>query len=159
MTNTWLEIDPEKYDELHEIGMTRGEDDTSEFVSPYAIPDRFRAGYDEKSDRYVIEFKYMVREASEVERVSDSVFIRLGEHSGRILGLEFAAQARAHAVGGLQHKEAASNSLEAIREAIAAVLKGADASRLENYNITRAVLEDHGDEVREAFSSREGIGL
>ena len=40
----WLRIDPERYDELHEIGMFYRDLGLNIFVSPEDIPDSVRGG-------------------------------------------------------------------------------------------------------------------
>ena len=40
----WLRIDPERYDELHEIGMFYRDLGLNIFVSPSDIPDSVRGG-------------------------------------------------------------------------------------------------------------------
>ncbi len=150
----WLRIDPERYDELHEIGMFYRDLELNIVVSPNDIPDSVRGGYDEEHKKFVIEFKYMVREEYEVDQVSEEVEVRIGQHSGRILGFEIDVDVlKARSIGRLNLAAPATTAkpFRAVEAAIELVVSRSEATRMENYNVTRRVLQDRQEEVFEAF--------
>ncbi len=149
----WLRIDPERYDELHEIGMFYRDLELNIVVSPDDIPDSVRGGYDEEHKKFVIEFKYMVREEYEIDQVSEEVEVRIGQHSGRILGFAIDVDVlKARSIGRLNlAAPATAKPFRAVEAALELVVRRSEATRMENYNVTRRVLQDRQEEVFEAF--------
>ncbi len=149
----WLRIDPERYDELHEIGMFYRDLKLNIVVSPDDIPDSVRGAYDGDHKKFVIEFKYMVREEYDIDHVSEEVGVRIGQHSGRILGFEIDVDVlKARSVGRLNHAApATAKAFRAVEAAIELVVGRSEATRMENYNVTWRVLRDRQEEVFEAF--------
>ena len=149
----WLRIDPERYDELHEIGMFYRDLELNIVVSPDDIPDSVRGGYDEEHKKFEIEFKYMVREEYEIDQVSEEVEVRIGQHSGRILGFAIDVDVlKARSMGRLNFAApATAKPFRAVEAALELVVRRSEATRMENYNVTRRVLQDRQEEVFEAF--------
>lgn len=88
----WVQVEPEEFDRPTPTQTSRGVELTV-MVSPYDVPEAVRGRYDTDLDRFVIEFKYIQTEEWERDRQTDSIALRLGKNSGRLLGIEIDVQA------------------------------------------------------------------
>ena len=95
----------------------------------------------------------MVREEYEIDQVSEEVEVRIGQQSGRILGFEIDVDVlKARSVGRLNlAAPETAKPFRAVEAAIELVVGRPAATRMENYNVTRRVLQDRQEEVFEAF--------
>ena len=103
-------------------------------ISPYDIPDGIRGRYDGQSNRFVVEFRYMVDEKYRRVFSGDGVWIRLGKYSGRVVGVEVDRRPDPYTVIGQ-----AIQNVQSIADA--------RAQRLLNYLVARKVLEDKRDDI------------
>ena len=140
----WIRVDPNKYDEPGEIGMTA--DVEVVFISPFEIPRGVRGYYDDVRERFVIEFKYITREPTENKDVGPSgVTTVVGSKTGRILGFEIDVNALGATSVSLRLR-AVQEAIEAVRGEHAAPLD--PWSRLQlNSHVADRVLQDRQEEV------------
>ncbi len=139
----WIRVTPSNYVVLGdaiEVGI---------LISPYDIPDGVRGGYDKDLNRFVVEFRYMVDEEYRSLDVDDGVCIRLGKHSGRIVGVEVDVDRLniSEVIVAVKDRSAAASA--AIGKAMRNVDKMEDprARRRENYIVAQRVLEDKHDAI------------
>ena len=141
----WIRVNPHDYDQPHEIGMAEVE--VNVFISPFEIPRGVRGFYDEARKRFVIEFKYITREPSELsEGGPPEIRTVVGRKTGRILGFEI----------DVDRLQATSVSLRlgAIDQALEAVRRNSSLRRPENSRIASKVLHDRGEELFSAMASK-----
>lgn len=140
----WIRVNPHDYDQPHEIGM--GEVEVNVFISPFEIPRGVRGFYDDARKRFVIEFKYITHEPSEVDEGGPpEIRTVVGRKTGRILGFEID-------VDRLQ-ATTVSLRLGAIDQALEAVRKHSSLKRPENSRIASKVLHDRSEELFAAMAS------
>lgn len=140
MTTTprWVQLEPGDYEKgRRKTRRTRGVE-VQIIVSPYDIPTAVRGRYDEKLGRFVIEFRYIDDEPWDREEFEPHVFLRLGESSGRVAGVEVDVDALN--VSEVQLK------LGAVRQALSHAKKR-EQRRWDNYDIAFDVLRGHHDEI------------
>jgi hypothetical protein len=65
------------------------------------VPEAVRGLVDEKSGRYVIEFRYLTEEPLKREIRTDIVTLRVGKNSGRLYGVEINTDAMRSAASGV----------------------------------------------------------
>lgn len=86
MDETWILVEPTKYDEPHEVAELEME--PGFFISPYDVPDGIRVTYD--GELFRISLRYLTDE--EESRRSKSgipdLDLWFGKHSGRMIGME-----------------------------------------------------------------------
>ncbi len=146
----WIRVDPHDYDQPHEIGMGDMADvEVNIFISPFEIPRGVRGYYDQARRRFVIEFKYITREPSEVSAGGPpEVKAVVGKKTGRILGFEI----------DVDRLQATSVSLrlgaiDQIDQALEAVRSRSSLPRRENSRIASKVLHDRSEELFSAMAS------
>lgn len=134
----WIPVDPHDYDQPHEIGLAEVE--VNVFISPFEIPRGVRGFYDQARKRFMIEFKYITREPSEVDEGGPpEIKTFLGRKTGRILGFEIDVDAL--------NVSTVSLRLGAIDQALEAVKPRAALPRPENSRIASRVLHDRSEEL------------
>ena len=57
-------------------------------LSPYDMPREVEGSFDKESGVFHILFKYLDREEAVIKEISESLKMKLGKYSGKILGLE-----------------------------------------------------------------------
>ena len=90
VTGRWTDIDPSKYDEVHEVqGL---ELDAGSFISPYDVPDGVRLLFTARRS-YQIELRYLTDQEKIELTATDlpEIHFGLGRHSSRLVSLEVAA--------------------------------------------------------------------
>lgn len=85
MTSKWIQVDPgtvnlPKTERLDGVEVTV-------MMSPYDVPQALRGRYDEKQQRFVVEFRYIGEEKQRDEPYGEHIVLRLGENSGRLYGI------------------------------------------------------------------------
>lgn len=83
--NNWIPLDPNDLNQGREE--RRNGVVLRVFVSPHDVPISVRGGYDDKADRFVIEFKYVADEPTSREKVQEHISALVGKHSRRIYSL------------------------------------------------------------------------
>lgn len=93
----WIEVELEDHEEAQKT-LIRGVE-VELYASPYDVPEAVRARFDEEKNRFIIEFKYVGSEATQV-CVFDHVAYTVGKTSGRLYGMEIDVHAlKADGVG------------------------------------------------------------
>lgn len=110
------------------------------FISPFEIPRGVRGFYDQDRKQFMIEFKYITREPSEVDEGGPpEIKTLLGRKTGRILGFEIDVDAL--------NVSTVSLRLGAIDQALKAVKPRTALPRPENSRIASRVLHDRSEEL------------
>jgi len=139
----WIPLDSEKYDS-DTVELNDGVE-FHVFVSPYDLPEAVRGRHDPVKRRFVVEFKYIGEEPSEVSHVDEHVTFYIGKHSHRVQRIEAD-------VDGLGAELVTLRLVPAI-DALAKKLHSF-STPADNFRVTKAVLSD-----RKAELMRELVGV
>ena len=145
----WIRIDQSKYDTPREVGMPETADvELGVFFSPFDIPRSVRGYYEDKRERFVIDFEYITYEPHKRENFGPSeVTAIIGKKTNRILGFEIDVVAL-----GARSVSLRMHVADQVHKAIQAARKAAppddpwSRGRLNSYVADR-VLQDLRDEV------------
>ena len=82
----WIQVEPTKYDEPHEVEALEME--PGFFISPYDVPDGIRVTYD--GELFRIYLRYLTDEEESWRSESDNpdLYLRFRKHSNRMIGME-----------------------------------------------------------------------
>ena len=141
----WISVDPNRYDEPHEVGMADLE--MHIFISPFDIPRRVRGYFDEKRDLFVIEFKYITREPTKKKKIGpEGVVTIVGKRTGRILGFHIDVN-RLSATSVALRLSAVQKAIKAVRGEHEPPSKPWPSRIQLNSHVADQVLQDSKDEV------------
>ena len=134
-TGEWVTVDPESFDnpstEHHQ------DVEINVFFSPYDLPRQVRGGYDDKANRFRIEFRYLVPERpTSKETIDDHVTFYLGKNDRRLLVIEVDTEK-------LGAKEVVLNLLAGAIDG----LTERHAEYSDNYEVALEIVDDLSDEI------------
>jgi hypothetical protein len=137
----WLHVEPNSYDEGEDV--SRKGVAFHVFLSPYDLPEAVRGRYNETLRRFVIDFKYVTEEASDLLKVDAYVKLRVGHRSRRLYQIEVDVQ-------GLGASQVALK----IGQAIDQLPSLLDTPRLPtgNFTVAKAVIQRKQPELLEALT-------
>lgn len=119
-------------------------------VSPYDIPEAVRGFYDEQKHRFVIEFRYIGDEPTELQPQDRHITLVVGKNSGRLYGIEIDVDTLKVEVVGLR--------MEIIKEVNEAldnlVQKSISPSRRDNYRLTKDAISARQEQLFLPLSKR-----
>lgn len=138
----WLHVEPNRYDEGEDV--SRKGVAFHVFLSPYDLPEAVRGQYNERLRRFIIDFKYMTEEASDLLKVDAYVKLRVGQRSRRLYQIEVDVQ-------GLGASQVALK----IGQAIDQLPSLLDTPRppTGNFNVAKAVIQRKQPELLEGLTA------
>jgi hypothetical protein len=141
----WIRVDPEKFTKLrHE--KIRGVD-VEVFVSPYDVPLAVGGEYNEKIDKFVIEFKYLSPEEEKIPLKDDPDFsLIVGEKSRRLYGIQIEVKKLDAERVGLRVL------VEQVDKAIDR-LQSLKPERVGNYKVAKEVISSSGAQLFEPLAT------
>lgn len=151
MERQWVRLDPKKLSTTRRRRIpTRESPEAIEDVqvelsmSPYDVPVAFRGYYDESIERLVIEFRYIGQESWSREPSEEHFWVRIGDNSGRLHGIEIDVNALKAKVIRLQMQVLAEDTEEAIDHFMKHRTK---PSRWRNYRAAKDVISSHQADI------------
>lgn len=117
-------------------------------LSPYDVPDAMRGYFDERLDRFVIEFRYIDREP--IRKVkNEHLVLRVGKHSRRLYGIEVDVEKLKVNTVGLEMKfeEEVTSAMKTLEK------KDLGHRRRDNYRIAKKALRS-----RDLIGAMAGAG-
>jgi hypothetical protein len=137
----WMKLDPDQVDKGRMLRIKGVE--INVFLSPHDVPRHVRGYYDDKLDRFVIEFNYLDDEDWKRSSQEPNLSLRLGRNSQRLLGIE--ANVKALKAGAVELKlhieQAVSRAIEG--------LSGQFQKKAASYEAAMGVIEDRESQLFE----------
>jgi hypothetical protein len=146
---TWIPVDtmemnPEK--KLDERGV-----ELHVQISPYDVPQALRGGFNEKTDRFEIEFRYIGDEPLRVQAADQHVSFYVGKKSGRLYKIQLNVKAMKAQKVTLKLAATAmlSQEIEKLNEHI--------PGRRDNYGVVSDLIKSKSDDINRLLSGRMGL--
>lgn len=116
------------------------------FLSPFDIPEACRGYFDQKSERFTIEFRYLAEEDEKMVRPEGQTGITLyeGKNSGRVRRIEVDTEAL-----NVSQVELKMSVFESVDNAIAFLESEGNDNRKAYYDVTRKIIKDNVEELSE----------
>lgn len=84
----WINLDPTSFNEVQQMPLEGL--NVEVFLSPYDVPEAVRGIRDERSNHFVIEFKYIGGEEPVETELQGDLAFKIGKHSKRLYKIEIA---------------------------------------------------------------------
>jgi len=137
----WLQIDldteaAERHERIQGVSVAL-------LVSPYDIPAAVRGFFDESKRRFIVEFKYMGEEPTEMSRQDHYANLIVGKNSRRLYGMELDVEALQ-----AERVEVRIGIIKEVNEALdQLVRKPLSPNRLDNYLLAKDAVLITQDEL------------
>ncbi len=116
-------------------------------LSPYDMPKEVEARFDKDSGTFHILFRYLDEEEAVTKEISETLRMRVGKHSGKILGFEIE-------VARLNIKAIALVTVQQVDQAIESELpRLTKYNQKANYRVVRSVIDKNQEPIFGALAA------
>lgn len=123
-------------------------------LSPYDVPEAMRGFYDKKTKRFVIEFRYIDDEPSQIVESSEHASFSVGRHTKRIQAIRLDVDAMKVNRVMLKLEREAEQAISKLSS-----IESHGAAPLANYEIMRSLIADKWKELVPSFGESAAIAL